>query len=98
MLDDPDRRPTREEAERAVHEALSAFDPVVNPRHYTQHPSGVECIDITEHMSFNLGNAVKYIWRAPHKGKPVEDLRKAVWCLEREIKRMQGNERNCSAL
>ena len=40
-------------------------DDVVNsPSHYTSHPSGVECIAITEHMSFCLGNAVKYIWRA----------------------------------
>ena len=63
-------------------------DAVNNPRHYTSHPSGVECIEITEHMSFNLGNAVKYIWRASLKGKEIEDLRKARWYIEREIKRI----------
>jgi hypothetical protein len=62
-------------------------DPVNNPKHYTNHPSGVDCIQITEHMSFNLGNAIKYIWRADLKGKPTEDLYKAVWYLQREINR-----------
>jgi len=41
-----------------------ASDPVNHPPHYNRHPSGVECIQITEHMNFNLGNAVKYICRA----------------------------------
>lgn len=63
-------------------------DPVNHPPHYTRHPSGVECIQITEHMNFNLGNAVKYIWRAGEKGKPLEDLRKARWYVEREIMRL----------
>lgn len=68
-------------------------DRVVNhPPHYTTHPSGVECIQITEHMNFCLGNAVKYIWRAGLKGKdPVEDLKKARFYIEREIKRMGGS-------
>jgi len=60
-------------------------DPVNHPKHYTSHPSGVECIQITEHMGFNLGNAMKYIWRADEKHNAVEDLRKAVWYLQREI-------------
>ena len=46
-------------------------DMVNQPPHYTAHPSGVECIEITEHMSFCLGNAVKYIWRADEKGKAI---------------------------
>lgn len=62
-------------------------DPVNHPPHYTAHPSGVECITITEHMSFNLGNAVKYIWRADLKSDTIEDLEKAVWYLKREISR-----------
>jgi hypothetical protein len=62
-------------------------DPVNHPAHYTGHPSGIEVIQITEHMNFCLGNAVKYILRCDAKGKPVEDLRKAVWYLEREIAR-----------
>lgn len=64
-------------------------DPVNHPAHYTQHPSGVECIQITEHMTFNLGNALKYIWRSNNKGNPIEDLRKAVWYIEREIQRVE---------
>ncbi|GGO26760.1 hypothetical protein GCM10010991_07730 [Gemmobacter aquaticus] len=60
-------------------------DMVNHPPHYTGHPSGVECIQITEHMGFCLGNAVKYIWRADLKADAVEDLRKARWYLDREI-------------
>jgi len=61
-------------------------DPVNHPEHYTSHPSGVECIDIAEHMGFNLGNAIKYIWRAGLKGNALKDLEKARWYVEREIK------------
>ena len=60
-------------------------DPVDNPSHYTSHPSGIECIDITCHMSFNLGNALKYIWRADLKNDAVEDLKKAKWYIEKEL-------------
>lgn len=60
----------------------------INPGHYKSHPSGVECIQITEHMGFNLGNAIKYIWRAELKHTtPLEDLQKARWYLDREIQR-----------
>jgi len=65
-------------------------DNVNHPKHYTSHPSGVECIQVAEHMSFNLGNAVKYIWRADLKGKQIEDLKKAVWYVNREIERIQN--------
>ena len=61
-------------------------DPVNHPPHYNAHPSGIECIQITEHMNFCLGNAVKYIWRADMKNG-IEDLQKAVWYLQREIER-----------
>lgn len=60
-------------------------DNVNHPKHYTDHPSGVECIQITEHMNFNLGNAMKYIWRADLKNDAIEDLRKSIWYIEREI-------------
>ena len=70
--------------ERVEGETLE--DPVNNPKHYTSHPSGVECIDITEYMDFTLGNAVKYIWRASLKGNQLEDLKKALWYIERKIK------------
>ena len=64
---------------------LNNHNPVSHPNHYTDHPSGVECIQITEHMGFNLGNAMKYIWRANEKGTAIEDLKKAGWYLTREI-------------
>jgi len=65
-------------------------DPVNHPAHYTSHPSGVECIQITRWMNFNLGNAIKYIWRAGNKGNALEDLKKARWYLDDEIKRREG--------
>ena len=66
-------------------------DPVNHPKHYTSHPSGVECIEVTEHFNFNKGNAIKYIWRSSDKGKEVEDLRKARWYIDREIARILNN-------
>lgn len=60
-------------------------DPVNRPAHYTSHKSGIECIQITEHMGFNLGNAIKYVWRADLKGDAIQDLRKAAYYIEREI-------------
>ncbi len=60
-------------------------DNVAHPAHYTSHPSGIECIQITEHMGFNLGNALKYIWRCDLKRDAIEDLEKAKWYVEREI-------------
>jgi len=65
-------------------------DPVNHPQHYLTHRSGVECITITEHMSFCLGNAVKYIWRADSKGDAINDLCKAAWYIEREIVRRKA--------
>lgn len=67
-------------------------DSVNQPRHYRNHPSGVECIQITEHMGFCLGNAVKYIWRAGLKdgADELEDLRKAMWYVQREITRREA--------
>ena len=66
------------------------IDPVNHPRHYTSHPSGIECIEVTEHMGFNLGNAVKYIWRADEKGNARQDLEKAIWYIRREIQKRDG--------
>ena len=63
-----------------------SHDPVNHPKHYTSHPSGVECIQSTRHMGFNLGNAVKYIWRCDLKRNSVEDLEKAIFYLQDEIK------------
>lgn len=67
-----------------------ANDKVNHPVHYTSDPSGVECIDITRHRNFNIGNAFKYLWRSGLKdsSKEIEDLRKAIWYIEDEIKRL----------
>ena len=63
---------------------------VNRPTHYTSHPSGVECIQVTQHLNFCLGNAMKYIWRCDDKSKPIEDLQKAIWYLQQEIKRRKA--------
>jgi len=66
-------------------------DPVNHPKHYTSNPAkcicgeNIECIQITEHMNFCLGNAVKYIWRADLKHDAIEDLEKAIWYIQREL-------------
>lgn len=63
-------------------------DPVNHPSHYNNHPSGIETIEVTRHMNFNLGNAMKYIWRCGDKGNPMQDLEKAIWYINDEIKRI----------
>lgn len=68
---------------------IVANDPVNHPKHYTSHPSGVECIEITRHMNFNCGNAMKYIWRADEKNG-IQDLEKAAWYIADEIKRRKA--------
>ncbi|MDR2005346.1 MAG: DUF3310 domain-containing protein [Prevotella sp.] len=73
-------------------------DNVNHPKHYTSHPSGVECIQVTECHNFCIGNAIKYLWRAGLKidadktdlQKQVEDLEKAVWYIQREIQRLKN--------
>lgn len=62
-------------------------DEINNPKHYNSHPSGVECITITEHMTFCIGNAIKYLWRAGLKDDRLKDLKKAKWYIDREIGR-----------
>jgi len=63
-----------------------ANDSIHKPKHYTEHPSGIECIQVTEHMGFNLGNAIKYICRHKLKNKK-EDLLKAIHYIEMIIER-----------
>ena len=65
-------------------------DPVNYPKHYTSHPSGIETIQITEHMNFCLGNVIKYVLRADQKGNRLQDLKKAEWYLKREIAREEA--------
>ena len=78
---------------------------VEHPQHYNSHPSGIECIEITRHMDFNLGNVLKYIWRHGQKKndnegvleKAIDDLEKASWYLNDEIRRLKEvrNENEC---
>ena len=68
---------------------LPEHDPVNHPKHYTSHPSGVECITITRHMTFNIGNAIKYLWRCGDKDNQIQDLEKAVWYIKDEINRLK---------
>ena len=65
----------------------------INPEHYKTHKSGIECIQVTEHFNFCLGNAIKYIWRAGQKGSKLEDLKKARWYLDREIGRIENDNK-----
>lgn len=71
-----------------THDKLPHGD-VDHPEHYNQHPNGYECIDVAEAFNFNLGNVLKYIWRAGLKGDAGTDLRKARWYLQREIERLE---------
>lgn len=75
----------------------SNVDMVNHPPHYTSHPSGVECITITRHYCFSIGNAIKYLWRAglkkdislEDKQKEIEDLEKSIWYINDRIKQLK---------
>lgn len=75
-------------------------DAVNHPKHYTSHPSGVECIEITRHYTFDIGNAIKYLWRAGLKKeqglsdieKEIEDCKKAIWYINDHIKHLKNPE------
>jgi len=68
---------------------MAKKEAVDHPEHYNLHPSGVECIDIIEWMTHNVGSAVKYLWRCDNKHPdPIEDLKKARWYIDREIQRL----------
>jgi len=62
-------------------------DPVNSPSHYTNSPSGVELVDVIAHLNYCRSNAIKYIFRAGFKdpAKEMEDLKKAQWCINKEI-------------
>jgi hypothetical protein len=70
---------------------VNKADAVDHPKHYNAHPSGIECIDVVEHMGFNLGNAMKYIWRCDEKRDAIEDLKKARWYIDREIQKRENS-------
>ena len=73
-----------------------AGDKVNHPQHYTSHPArcecgrSIECIAVAEHMGFNLGNVMKYLWRCGLKGDAIQDLEKAEFYIRREISRLRG--------
>lgn len=70
-------------------------DNVNHPPHYNNSPAKcecgrrIECIDVTRHMAFNIGNAVKYLWRCELKGNTLEDLKKAAWYIQDEISKRE---------
>lgn len=83
----------REMKEKLAH-CEKNHDTVNHPSHYNSSQAHcecgrrIECIDVTRHMNFNIGNAVKYLWRFAHKNG-IEDLKKARWYLDDQIKQME---------
>lgn len=85
-------------SEHAYELILSKEDNVNHPKHYTSHPSGIECIEITRHYCFSIGNAIKYLWRAGLKKeeglgdieKEIEDLNKSIWYIKDRIKELEN--------
>lgn len=71
---------------------MSEPDMVNHPPHYGSHPSGVDCIDVVEHFDFNVGNAIKYLWRHREKGDPLQDLKKARWYVDRAIQKLEKEQ------
>lgn len=69
------------------------MEQVNHPRHYNARPDGLECIDVIRHYVFNIGCAIKYLWRAGLKPEPgkmcaekeIEDLEKAIWYIVDEL-------------
>lgn len=76
----------------------TGHDPVKRPPHYTQQVPGVECKEVAGHFSFNAGSAIKYLWRHQSKGRPVEDLRKAIEFIQFEIERLERIEDGSSTI
>jgi hypothetical protein len=74
-------------AERTQRASRKKRETVNHPKHYNTNPSGIECIDVIEHLNFNIGSAIKYLWRVDDKDDPIDDLRKAEWYIKREIER-----------
>lgn len=84
----PQTLPLERQTKVEVGTTGNVIDPkgVDHPAHYNVHPSGVECIQIVEHMPFNIGTAVKHVWRYGLKDVEYDeqDLDKAIWYLQRE--------------
>ena len=71
------------------------YEEVKHPKHYNMHPAGIECIEVIQYMTLNIGNAIKYQWRAGLKPgvDNITDLRKAIQYLEFEIKRLENDNK-----
>ena len=86
---------------KVVEETQKDCDAVNHPRHYTSHPSGIECIEIAKYYNFCIGNAFKYLWRCGLKSeegmttthKSIQDLEKAIWYIKQEIINLTPKER-----
>ena len=102
----PEQRQIRDEVDQRMNGHQTAqerqegqpgddHDPVNHPKHYTSDPSGVECIQVTRHRNFNIGNAIKYLWRNGLKdgNDSVQELRKAAWYINDEIERIEGKRK-----
>ena len=71
-------------------DAYKEEDPVNAPKHYNVGLEPIEAIESWK-LGYNLGNVIKYVARADHKGKRIEDLKKARWYLDREINKNESN-------
>ncbi len=72
------------DADRNLHEPNTMTDNVNHPAHYEAN-GPFECIELAQHFNFCIGNAIKYVWRHMDKGKPFEDLSKALWYVQWEM-------------
>jgi Protein of unknwon function (DUF3310) len=70
-------------------------DDVNHPTHYNSHPSGIEAIVVVRHHNFNVGSAMKYLWRCGLKvgEAPTKDLKKAIWYLTDEVARLEKEQK-----
>ena len=91
---DKDTMKNNEEFYKAVRSRLGSD--TINPDHYKSHPSGVECIQITEHFDFVIGNIIKYAWRAGKKegNTKIQDLEKCLWYAQRAVDRERRDEKS----
>ncbi len=91
-VEKPVAQPKEDLAEKSVDEALGMAYPEGYDRpkvdHYNRHPSGVECIDVIQWMPYNVGAAMKYLWRCDEKHETAErDLKKAKDFINFELKK-----------
>jgi len=66
-------------------------DNVNKPPHYNWHPK-IECLDVCEHFHFHIASALQYLWRYNYKGTPIEDLKKAVFYINRHINYLEKSK------